>query len=76
MSQNMPVFVKIKEYNAVLAHVEELKRKAQRAEQLLEEISELKNQEDVEIQSWQLTVKELQKKIDLFDDVLLQPAKQ
>ena len=73
--ERMPVYVQIKDYNNVLHQIQTLRSKAADAQRLLDEISRLKSQEDAEIESWKLTINELQNKINTFDTLLLQPDK-
>ncbi len=69
----MPVFVKIDEYNEVLNVVRLIRRKVDEAKETLAKINELKNEEDHQVEMWQTALGEIEKKIDFMDHSLNEP---
>ena len=69
----MPVFVKIDEYNEVLNVVRLIRRKLDEAKETLAKINELKNEEDHQVEMWQAALGEIEKKIDFMDHSLNEP---
>ena len=71
--ERMPVFVKIDEYNDVLSIVKTIRSKLDSAKETLLKINELKNEEDHQLEMWQNTLAEIEKKVDFIDHSLDQP---
>ena len=69
----MPVFVKIDEYNEVLNVVRLIRRKLDEAKETLAKINELKNEEDHQVEMWQAALGEIEKKIYFMDHSLNEP---
>ena len=69
----MPVFVKIDEYNDVLSLLKTIKRKLSEAKDTLAKIHDLKNEEDHQLEMWQSTLGEVEKKVDFIDHSLNEP---
>ncbi len=69
----MPVFVKVDEYNQVLELVQTIRRKLEEAKGTLARINELKNEEDHQVELWQNTLVEIEKKVDFVDHSLTEP---
>ena len=69
----MPVFVKIDEYEYVLSLIKNLRRKLDEAKDTLIKINDLKNEEDHQLELWQNTLNEVEKKIDFLDHSLSEP---
>ena len=69
----MPVFVKIDEYNDVLDLMKTVRKKLDEAKDTLLKINELKNEEDHQLEMWQNTLSEVEKKIDFLDHSLSEP---
>jgi len=69
----MPVFVKIDEYEDVLNLVKNVRRKLDEAKDTLIKINDLKNEEDHQLELWQNTLKEVEKKVDFLDHSLSEP---
>ena len=69
----MPVFVKIDEYNEVLDLVSLIKKKIEDAKDTLHKINDLKNEEDHQLEMWQTTLAEVEKKVDFIDHSLDEP---
>ena len=73
MERQTPVFVKIEDYKDVLDILELVKNKVTDAKGILHEINDLKNKEDVELQTWNNEITEIEKSIDYIDQTLLEP---
>ena len=71
--ERMSVFVKIDEYDEVLNLVKVIRRKIDEAKETLLKINDLKNEEDHQLEMWQNTLAEVEKKIDFMDHSLTQP---
>ncbi len=69
----MPVFVKVEEYNEVLDLVRVIRKKLDEAKETLLKIHDLKNEEDHQVEMWQNTLSEVEKKIDFIDHSLSEP---
>lgn len=69
----MPVFVKISEYDDVLNLIKVMKRKLEESKETLMKIHELKNEEDHQLELWQNTLAEVEKKIEFIDHSLNEP---
>ncbi len=71
--ERMPVFVKIDEYNDVLAVVRGIRKKLDEAKETLLKVNDLKNEEDHQLEMWQNSLAELEKKVDFIDHSLNEP---
>lgn len=69
----MPVFVKIEDYKDVLDVVNIIKNKIDDARKTLEKVNELKNEEDTELEIWQNSLNEIERKVDYIDKTLFEP---
>lgn len=65
-----PVFVKVEDYKDAIAVLTTIRSKIEDAKRTLEKISELKNEEDTELELWNSTVDEVEKKLDVIDKSL------
>ena len=68
--ERMPVFIKIDDYNDVLLLMDNIKKKVDDAKSTLMKIHDLKNEEDHQLEMWQNTLAEVEKKIDFIDTLL------
>ena len=73
MMEPMPVFVKIDEYNEVLNLVKLVRKKLEEAKEVLLKINDLKNEEDHQLEMWQNSLAEIEKKVDFIDHSLNEP---
>ncbi len=73
--ERMPVFVKVDEYNEVLNLIKTVRSKMEDAKETLLKIHDLKNEEDHQLELWQSTLAEIEKKIDFVDHSLSEPEK-
>lgn len=71
--EQMPVFVKIDDYNSVLDLMRAIQRKMDEAKETLAKINELKNEEDHQIEMWQNALVEIEKKIEFMNHSLNEP---
>ena len=69
----MPVFVKVEEYNDVLSVIKSIRRKLEDAKSTLLRINDLKNEEDHQLELWQNSLAEVEKKVDFVDRSLSEP---
>ena len=69
----MPVFIKVDEYNDVLNLVKNIRKKLDEAKETLLKINDLKNEEDHQLETWQNSLVEIEKKVDFLDHSLGEP---
>ena len=69
----MPVFVKIDEYDNVLELVKAIRKRIDEAKETLGKIHDLKNEEDHQLEMWQNSLAEVEKKVDFIDHSLSEP---
>lgn len=68
-----PVYIKIDEYKDIIDIINLLKKKINEAKRTLAEINDLKNKEDQEIAVWHSSLNDIEKRIDLIDQILEEP---
>ncbi len=71
--EKMPVFVKVDEYHDVLNLMKNIRKKLEEAKETLLKVNDLKNEEDHQLEMWQNTLDEIEKKIDFIDHSLNEP---
>ncbi|MBI2662839.1 hypothetical protein HYX11_05260 [Candidatus Woesearchaeota archaeon] len=71
--EKMPVFVKIDEYDDVLNLVKVMQKKLEESKETLMKVHELKNEEDHQLELWQNTLTEVEKKLDFVNHTLNEP---
>lgn len=69
------VFIKLDDYKESLNLFEQLKGKIKEAEETLEKIEKLKEDEDTEIELWHNSIKEINKKIENIDNLIVSTKK-
>ena len=69
----MPVFVRVSEYSDVLTLVSTVRKKLDEAKDTLLRINDLKNEEDHQLEVWQNTLAEIEKKVDFVSHSLNEP---
>lgn len=69
----MPVFVRVDEYDNVLNVVRMVRKKLDEAKETLLKINDLKNEEDHQIELWQNSLGEIEKKVDFISHSLNEP---
>ena len=73
--EKMPVFVKIDEYDDVLNLIKIMQKKLEESKETLLKIHELKNEEDHQLELWQNTLTEVEKKLDFINHTLNEPER-
>ncbi len=68
-----PVFIKIDEYRQVMTVLAQTKDKLQQARQLLDKLTEIKNQEDTELANWSKELEDVEQKVNEVDKALIEP---
>ena len=68
-----PIFIKIDQYKDVLDILHLAKSKIREGKVLIEKINELKNAEDNELNAWQGSLEEVEKKVMFIDKSLFEP---
>ena len=71
--ESMQVFVKIDDYKDVLNIMNLIKNKLDDAKTTLREVMRLKNEEDAELELWQTSLEEAERRIDFMDKALFKP---
>jgi septal ring factor EnvC (AmiA/AmiB activator) len=71
--ERMPVFVKIDDYDDVTELVATIRKKLSDAKETLAKINDLKNEEDHQLETWQNTLDEVEKKIEFINHSLSKP---
>ena len=69
---DMPLFVKIHAYKDVLDLVNSIKSKLEDAKRTLTKVTDLKNEENAELELWQSTIEEIEQKVDGMDKSLFE----
>lgn len=73
MDNPLPVYVKIDEYKEVIDIMNLIKKKIEEAKKILDNIYEIKSQEDAEIDEWNSQIEEVERKIEFIDNTLFEP---
>jgi hypothetical protein len=73
MEKQNPVFVKIDEYKDVLDIMDLIRNKVSEAKAIMGKITELKNQEDTELEYWSSELADIERKLDYMDKNLFEP---
>ena len=73
--EHMPVFVKIDDYDDVLSLLKTIRGKLGEAKITLAKIHDLKNEEDHQLDVWQNTLMEVEKKVDFVSHSLSEPER-
>lgn len=68
-----PVFVKIEDYRDILDVMDLIKDRLAEAKRTLADINELKNDEDAELELWNTTLSDIEKKLGEIDRTLFEP---
>ena len=71
--ERMPVFVKIEDYEQVLTIMKIVRKKIEESKDTLSKIHELKAEEDHQLEMWQNTLSEVEKKVDFIEQSLSEP---
>ena len=68
-----PVFIKIEDYKDVLDVLDLIKDRLAEAKRTLADITELKKDEDAELELWNSTLNEIEKRLEDIDGTLFEP---
>lgn len=68
-----PVYEKLDDYKTILTLVDTVKQQVHAAQQTLDEIKKLKQEEDVELEIWQTVVTEIENRIAYIDNTITEP---
>lgn len=71
--EKAPIFVKIDNYKDILRLMIQIKEKTDEAKSLLEKINKLKNEEDTELQIWQDSIEDVERKLEFVSKALGEP---
>ena len=72
MDKNIPVFVKIKDYKEVLDIVDVMKQKLKETTKTLNNIKQLKVEEDKELQEWEKNITEISRRLAFIDSAFFE----
>jgi hypothetical protein len=67
---DMPVYVKVEDFKDALAVLTSIRSKIEDAKRTLEKVHELKSEEDTELELWNSTIDEVEKKLEMIDKSL------
>jgi len=70
---NTPVFIKIDSYNEVLDIIDVVKAKMKKCKNILDEIDQLKTEEDEQIIDWKNIIDDISEKVYFIDKTLFEP---
>jgi len=70
---NTPVFIKIDSYNEVLDIIDVVKAKMKKCKNTLDEIDQLKTEEDEQIMDWKNIIDDISEKVYFIDKTLFEP---
>jgi hypothetical protein len=70
--ERKPIYVKIEDYKDIVDIMTLIRKKLQDAKGILNSINTLKNEEDSEIEQWNMNLEEIDKKIDFLDRTLFE----
>jgi len=70
---NTPVFIKIDSYNEVLDIIDVVKAKMKKCKNILDEIDQLKTEEDEQIMDWKNIIDDISEKVYFIDKTLFEP---
>ena len=71
--QGAPIFVKVDDYKDVLETMSHIKARLSDAKETLAKITELKTEEDQELQMWDNDFLEIERKLDNLEKELVNP---
>ncbi len=70
---NAPVFIKIDDYKDVIDILNLLKAKISEGKSFLDEITALKNEEDIELEQWTQELLDVERKMETLEKSLIHP---
>lgn len=75
MTEVLPVFIKIDDYNKVLEAINDVKEKIRSAQVLLDEVKQIKNQEDKQIEVWEKNISQIEEKANFISKSFSNPER-
>ncbi len=66
------MFVKVEEYHKAIKAIEKIKAKIEESQKVLDKLKELKDEEDMELETWQHNLEELKEKLLEVDSKLFE----
>lgn len=72
MANKNQVFVKIDEYKEILDIIDLFKKKIEETKTTINEINEIKKQEDDQLKEWNSNLDEIEKKLSMVDKTLFE----
>lgn len=69
-----PVFVSVEDYNKINEHVSKLRSRLKEAEDTVEKLEHLKEEQSNALESWMQSLEEIEKKITKVDEVIAKHA--
>lgn len=72
MSEEKAIFVQIDKYKEAIDTLEMIKEKLKTSQSILNELNELKKQEDAEFAEWQSNIEEIKEKLSVVDNNLFE----
>ncbi len=73
MKKDAAVFVKIDDYKDVVDIMELIRDRINEAKRTLAELQDVKSSEDAEMQMWQQTLQDIERKLGEMDKTLFEP---
>ncbi len=73
MNERAPVFIKVDEYKTILELMDAIKKRLDQAKTLLARATELKQQEDAQIENWTRDLEDVEERLAAMDKTLMEP---
>jgi len=72
LEEEKAIFVQIDKYKEAIDTLEMIKEKLKTSQSILNELNELKKQEDAEFSEWQSNIEEIKEKLSVVDNNLFE----
>jgi len=73
MAKNMPVFIKVERYEDISKTIMKIRQRLKEAKDSLEKISNLRGQEEREIEEWNAELESVEERLATIEETLLHP---
>ena len=73
MPKNMPVFIKVERYEDISKTITKIRQRLKEAKDSLEKISNLRGQEEREIEEWNAELEAVEERLSTIEETLLHP---
>jgi chromosome segregation ATPase len=73
MSKNMPVFIKVERYEDISKTITKIRQMLKDAKDSLDKISNLRGQEEREIEEWNAELEAVEERLTTIEETLLHP---